>query len=112
MTDTLDIVSKDILEKTNKLTILISNQVCHHNAKDIQSELNGDELVTASLWPKFGCPDWNDGIQNARYEAIDQACCGRRVKECWFPCAVTTCQRSSKYDSELNTGDLLPEYPM
>jgi hypothetical protein len=82
MTDTLDIVSKDILEKTNKLTILISNQVRHHNAKDIQSELNGDELVTASLWHAFGCPDWNDGIQNTRSEAIHQACCGRRAKEC------------------------------
>ena len=47
--------------------------VCHHNAKDIQCELNGYELPSRSM---FGCLcsiDWHDGVQDASANAIDKA---------------------------------------
>lgn len=48
--------------------------VGNYDTEDVESEFDGDELTSASMRNTFSRPNWNNCIQYAGTEAIDQTC--------------------------------------
>ena len=46
--------------------------VRHHYTKNIQGELNSDELPSRFVFGGFGSPDWNNGVKDTSTPAVDQ----------------------------------------
>ena len=56
--------------------------VCYHNAENVQGELDGDELPARGMLGSLSCPDWDNSVQDAGSNAVDEArfSCGQHKR--------------------------------
>ena len=51
---------------------LLFEPVGHNDTEDVEGELDGDELASGSVFRRFGCPDGDDGVQDAGTPTVDE----------------------------------------
>lgn len=75
------------------------NPVGYEHPKDIQGELDGDELASGGVLRSLSGPNRSDRVQCASLDTIENTSCNLSAV-CQHPLGTTTHRRSSRYGLE------------